>query len=188
MKTSQNGINLIKKYEGCKLEAYICPAGVWTIGWGHTGADVAKGKKITQAEAEALLIKDLAIYEDKVNKYQKYNFNQNQFDALVSFAYNIGSIDQLTNNGKRTIDEIAKAMPLYNKAGGKVLQGLANRRAAEVELFERRCGTIIFVNNKPVEVDFVNLDGHTYIRLRDLTKIAPSAKIKYKDKQIYLDM
>lgn len=134
MKTSQNGINLIKQFEGCRLDAYKCPAGVWTIGYGHT-AGVKAGDKISAAQAEAYLRADLEKYEKKVDKYNKYNWSQNEFDALVSFTYNVGSIDQLTANGTRSKAVIAEKILLYNKAAGKVLSGLTKRRQAEKELF-----------------------------------------------------
>lgn len=135
MRTGQAGINLIKQFEGCRLTAYKCPAGVWTIGYGHT-AGVVPGQVITQAQADALLVEDLAKYEKKVEKYSdKYHFNQNEFDALVSFAYNLGNIDQLTAGGTRSRAVIAEKMLQYNKAGGKVLAGLIRRRKAERELF-----------------------------------------------------
>lgn len=134
MRTSQNGINLIKQFEGCRLDAYKCPAGVWTIGYGHT-AGVKQGDKISAAQAEAYLRADLEKYEKKVDKYSKYNWNQNEFDAMVSFAYNLGSIDKLTADGTRTKAVIAEKILLYNKAGGKVLEGLNKRRKAERELF-----------------------------------------------------
>lgn len=135
MKISQNGISLIKQFEGCRLTAYQCPAGIWTIGYGHTG-DVKKGQTITQDYAETLLRQDLINYELKVSKYDsRYTWNQNEFDALVSFAYNLGSIDQLTAGGTRGRAQIADKMLLYNKAGGKVLAGLTKRRKAERSLF-----------------------------------------------------
>lgn len=135
MKTSQNGIDLIKKYEGCRLESYKCPAGVWTIGYGHTSG-VKDGQKITQAQADAYLISDLEKFEKKVEKYNaKYSWTQNEFDALVSFAFNIGSIDQLTANGTRERSIIAEKFLLYNKAAGKVLSGLTKRREEERKLF-----------------------------------------------------
>lgn len=134
MKTSQNGINLIKQFEGCRLDAYKCPAGVWTIGYGHT-AGVKAGDKISAAQAEGYLRADLEKYEKKVDKYNKYNWSQNEFDALVAFAYNVGSIDQLTANGTRSRAVIAENMLLYNKASGKVLAGLTRRREAEHTLF-----------------------------------------------------
>ena len=135
MKTSKRGLDLIKKYEGCRLKAYKCPAGVWTIGWGHT-AGVKEGQTITQEQADAFLVEDVKIYEDRVNKYSKYNWNQNQFDALVSFAYNIGSIDQLTSNGRRSIKTISEKIPAYCNANGKPLEGLKKRRAEEKALFD----------------------------------------------------
>lgn len=135
MKTSQNGINLIKQFEGCRLSAYQCAAGVWTIGYGHT-VGVKAGQKITQAQAESYLKDDLAKYERAVMKYDStYHWSQNQFDALVSFAFNIGNIDQLTANGTRDVKTISQKMPLYNKAAGKTLDGLTKRRKAEQELF-----------------------------------------------------
>lgn len=135
LSASQQCIDLIKRFEGCRLEAYKCPAGVWTIGYGHTSG-VKQGQKITQEQAEAFLRTDLARYEDNVNKYYtKYIWYQHEFDALVSFAYNIGGIEQLTAHGTRTKAVIADKMLEYNKAGGQVLPGLAKRRQAERELF-----------------------------------------------------
>lgn len=142
MKTSSKGINLIKEFEGCVLTAYKCPAGVWTIGYGHTGKvdnkSICDGMMITKAKATSLLKKDLERFEKAVAKYDaKYHWNQNQFDALVSFAYNIGSIDQLTSKGTRSIAQISAKIPEYNKASGKVLAGLTRRRKAEKELFDK---------------------------------------------------
>jgi GH24 family phage-related lysozyme (muramidase) len=135
MRTSKKGLELIKKFEGCKLTSYQLPGEEkYTVGYGHYG--VEKGLTITQAKADEYLIKDLATAENQVNKYSTiYNFNQNQFDALVSFAYNIGSIKQLTKEGTRTKKQIGEAILLYNKSGGKVLKGLVNRRIAEQTLY-----------------------------------------------------
>lgn len=136
MKIDEKGIDIIKSFEGCKLTAYKCPAGVLTIGYGHTGADVKEGQKITQKKADALLVKDVGRFEKMVNAYKKkYKWTQNEFNALVSFAFNIGNIDQLTKHGKRNKGQIADAILLYNKAGGKVLSGLVKRRKAEHDLF-----------------------------------------------------
>lgn len=132
---SQNGINLIKEFEGCRLKTYKDAVGVPTIGYGHTKG-VKMGQTITQAEADKMLLDDIDIYYKNVMKYDSvYHWNQNQIDALTSFAFNIGSIDQLCQNGKRTIDEIESHITAYNKAGGKVLEGLTRRRKAEKELF-----------------------------------------------------
>lgn len=142
MRISQNGINLIKRYEGCKLVAYKCAAGIPTIGYGHT-AGVKMGQKITQAEADSYLKEDIVKYEAKVMKYyDKYKFNQNEFDALVSFAYNIGSIDQLTAGGTRSRKVIAEKMLSYCKAAGKVNVGLQKRRKEERKLFCKNCSAL----------------------------------------------
>lgn len=133
MKTSQKGIDLIKSFEGCVLNAYLCPSNVWTIGYGHT-TGVVQGQTITKAQAEEFLKKDLVKYEGYVDK-TGLMLNQNQFDALVSFTYNCGSgnLKKLINN--RTLLEIADAMLLYNKSKGKVLPGLIKRRQMERALF-----------------------------------------------------
>lgn len=138
MQTSQNGINLIKQFEGCALVSYKCPANVWTIGVGHTGKvdgkSIGFNMKITQAKADSLLKEDLKRFEDYVNK-TKLNLNQNQFDALVSFTFNCGpgNLQKLIKD--RTITEIGEAITKYDKAGGKTLAGLTKRRKAEKELF-----------------------------------------------------
>lgn len=138
MKTSKQGIEMIKQLEGCELIPYYCKAGVLTVGYGHTGKDVKKGQAITIEQAEKILVKDLERFEKKVMKYDsKYHFNQNQFDALVSFAYNIGSIDQLCNNGKRTIEEIESKIPLYCKVNGFRNPAIYNRRMKELSLFKK---------------------------------------------------
>ena len=136
MKTSQNGINLIKKFEGCRLTAYkpVAAEKYWTIGYGHYGPDVAPNMKISQAQAEAYLVADLKRFEDAVNA-TGLALNQNQFDALVSFAYNCGAgnLKKLVNG--RSLSQIADAMLAYNKGSGKVLPGLVKRRQAERDLF-----------------------------------------------------
>lgn len=142
MKISEKGLAIIKEFEGCHLQAYLCPAGKPTIGYGHTKG-VSLGQTITQAQADAYLIEDVAGAEKNVNGFMaKYNFNQNQFDALVSFAYNIGSINQLTANGTRSIAQINDKITAYNKGGGKVLNGLVKRREKEQELFNIPVATI----------------------------------------------
>lgn len=133
MKTSDKGIALIKSFEGCRLTAYLCPAGVWTIGYGHT-AGVVQGQTITQAQADELLKSDLVKYENYVIS-TGLTLNQNQFDALVSFTYNCGAGNLKKLIANRTLPEIAEAMLLYNKGGGKVLAGLVRRREAERNLF-----------------------------------------------------
>lgn len=133
MRISSKGINLIKSFEGCHLTAYKCPAGVWTIGYGHT-VGIKEGQTITQAQADAYLVSDLEKYEKYVAN-TKLDLNQNQFDALVSFTYNCGNGNLKTLVQNRTLSQIAAAMLLYNKSGGKVLNGLVRRRQAEHDLF-----------------------------------------------------
>lgn len=143
MKISDNGINLIKQFEGCVLHAYKCVPSeeYYTIGYGHYGADVQADQTITQETAESMLRNDIKRYEALVNIYQdRYSFNQNEYDAMVSFCYNIGSLDQLTQNGKRSKKEIADAMLLYvHDSDGNELEGLINRRKAERDLFISSC-------------------------------------------------
>ena len=142
MKTSKNGIELIKCFESFSSKACKCLATekYYTIGYGHYGSDVKENQTITKEQAEELLQKDLESFEKKVNKYNGiYNFNQNQFDSLVSFCYNVGNIDQLTAKGTRTIKEISEKILAYNKSAGKVINGLTNRRKKEQELFNTSC-------------------------------------------------
>ena len=135
---NKSGLNLIKKYEGCKLTSYICPAGVLTIGYGHTGKDVKPNQTITKKKAINLLKKDLARFERHVQSYNYiYEWTDNEFSALVSFAYNIGNIDQLTAYGTRTRSQIRSAMLKYVKANAKTLAGLVKLRKVELKLFNR---------------------------------------------------
>lgn len=136
MKISDNGLNLIKRFEGCHLTAYKDPVGIPTIGYGHIKG-VKLGMKITQAQADAYLKQDVVTAEKAVGKYS-YPYTQDQFDALVSFTYNCGAgnLAKLTNNGTRTLAQISARIPAYNKANGKELRGLVNRRAAEKALFD----------------------------------------------------
>ena len=141
LKTGNKGIELIKQFEGCKLTSYKCPAGVWTIGYGHT-AGVYEGQKITHEEVETLLKNDLKKYEKYVNDYVKVELNQNQFDALVSFTYNLGpgSLKKSTLLKKINQNEFeaaAEEFLKWVKANGKTLPGLVKRRKAERELFLR---------------------------------------------------
>lgn len=142
MNISQNGVDLIKRFEGCRLKAYRCPAGVLTIGYGHTGSDVSNGMEISQEKAENMLKMDLVVHCNNVTKLVKVPLNQNQFDALVSFEYNVGygalstsTLLRLLNQGKYT--EASKQFERWVYAGGKPLEGLKRRRKAEKELFIR---------------------------------------------------
>jgi GH24 family phage-related lysozyme (muramidase) len=135
MKASDKCIELIKKFEGCRLKAYRDPAGVLTIGYGHT-RNVTLGQTITEERALQYLRDDLVKAQTEVSKYNTiYKWNQNEFDALVSFVFNIGSLSGLTKFGTRSKEEIASKMLLYVNAGGKKLEGLVKRRKAEHDLF-----------------------------------------------------
>lgn len=137
------GLALVKQYEGLRLTAYQDAVGVWTIGYGHTGKvdgqAVCKGMRITAAKAESLLLSDLAVFWRYVNQASYVPvitaLNANQKSALCSFAFNCGANNLKTLCKNRAVSEIADALPLYNKAGGKVLAGLVDRRKAERELY-----------------------------------------------------
>jgi len=140
MKISQEGIALIKVFEGCKLESYLCAAGVWTIGYGHTKM-VEEGQEITQEEADNILLNDLEIYEEAVLKAVEVPLHQHQFDALVSWTFNLGGANlnastmlKVINKGE--YEDVPAQIKRWNKAGGKVLQGLIRRREAEALLFD----------------------------------------------------
>ena len=145
------GLALIKEFEGLKLKAYLCPAQVWTIGYGSTGAHVREGMVITEARAEELLREDLERFERGVAKLAP-NATQEQFDAMVSLAFNIGTGDLDLNDGDTKEEgftassvlrhhragrhaQAAEAFALWNKAGGRVQKGLVRRRAAEAALY-----------------------------------------------------
>ena len=139
MKTGNKGIELIKHFEGCELEAYKCPAGVWTIGYGHIKG-VHEGMTITEHQAEEMLKSELHEYEGYINDYVTVPLNQNQFDAMVSWVYNLGggnlrasTLLKVLNAGE--YDGVPAQMLRWNKAGGKVLEGLTRRRQAEADLF-----------------------------------------------------
>lgn len=139
MKTSDKGIGLIKKYEGLRLKAYLCPAKVWTIGYGHTGG-VKSGDVISEAQAEDFLCSDLESFEKAINS-SGLSLNQNQFDALVSFSYNVG----FGSFAKSTLFRLIKQNPSdenirteflrWRYASGKELAGLKRRRVDEVNLY-----------------------------------------------------
>lgn len=139
MITNKAGIELIKEFEGCRLTAYRCPAGVLTIGFGHTGNNVKPGQTISKERAEELLRQDLVRFETAVTAWDyHYKWNENEFSALVSFAFNCGesSLRNLLKNGTRTRAEIRNALPLYCKdINGHKLAGLVRRRNAELKLF-----------------------------------------------------
>ena len=140
MKISQEGIALIKKFEGCELDAYQDAVGVWTIGYGHI-KDVKEGMQITKAQAEEMLVEELSEYENHVSNAVDNQLDQCMFDALVSWTYNLGptnlnSSTMLKVLNAREYEEVPAQIKRWNKAGGKVLEGLVRRREAEALLFE----------------------------------------------------
>lgn len=136
MNIGNKGLDLIKSFEGCRLSAYKCPAGVWTIGYGHTQG-VYEGMTISQAQADNMLREDVKYYANAVDRYNsRFNFTQEEFDSLTSFTYNcgVGSL-QAVMSCCNTKQEIAEECKLYNKGGGVVLPGLVRRREEEYKLF-----------------------------------------------------
>tara|TARA_R110000796_G_scaffold236224_1_gene355550 strand:- start:68 stop:550 length:483 start_codon:yes stop_codon:yes gene_type:complete len=139
MKTSGEGVALIRKFEGCEVQAYQCSASVWTLGYGHT-RDVSEGDTCTKDEAEQILISDLQEFEGYVNDLVKIPLDQNQFDALVAWTFNLGptnlkSSTLLVRLNDNNLDDVPHQLRRWNKAGGKVLDGLVRRREAEALLW-----------------------------------------------------
>ena len=151
MNVSQKGIELVKRFEGFISHAYLCPAGVISIGWGHTGSDVKQGMVITEGEAEILLKKDLNKFASKITyslEQDKIKVNQNQFDALCSFAYNLGFSAFIFSTLYKKLkagdysgasDEFLKWVYITKNVNGEKikirLKGLETRRNAERDLF-----------------------------------------------------
>lgn len=175
MKTSNNGINLIKRYEGCCLKSYKCPAGKWTIGYGHT-KNVKKDMVITKQQAIEYLKADLETFEKAVDKYVQVPINQNQFDALVSFSFNCGT-GALKNStllkklNSKDYEGAASEFTRWNKSNGKVLTGLTARRSAEKELFSK--GADSYLSNKGYK-------GTSIVEA--LAQINADASFKYRKK------
>ncbi len=141
MKINQAGIDLIKHFEGCRLEAYKDVGGIWTVGFGHCGPDVHEGMVINQAAADQMLLKDLERFEAGVTALVTSAPNSNQFSAMVAFTYNIGLAAFKKSLLLRAVNSnqwgsAATQFMCWNHVGGKVVDGLTNRRAAEKSLFE----------------------------------------------------
>ena len=142
MRTGRDGVELIRHFEGCRFDAYLCPAGVWTIGYGHT-ADVKEGDSIDQEAAEAFLIEDLEKFEQAVTRLVEVPLTQQQFDALVSWTFNLGAGNLAESTLLRKLNnyqyaEVPEQMMRWVRAGGQVLEGLVKRRAAEAALFQNK--------------------------------------------------
>lgn len=141
MNISERGLDLIKAYEGLSLDAYQDSVGIWTIGYGHTGSLVVKGLTITQAEADGLLKHDVIVAENCIRTLVAVPLTQPEFDALCSFAFNLGGAALRNSTLLRKLnasdyDGAAAEFKRWDHAGGKQLAGLTKRRAAEAELFE----------------------------------------------------
>lgn len=151
MKTNARGLELIKHFESLFLHAYKCPAGVWTIGYGHTGLQhkdgtVFEGRTITRAQAEELLAYDLHQFEQRVGALVQVPLTEDQFAALVSFDFNTGALHKSTLLRLLNARDYAGAAGQFlrwNKAGGKVLRGLTRRRQSERNLFEGQANPIV---------------------------------------------
>ena len=144
MKTSQAGVDLIKLFEGIRLKGYLCPSGIPTIGYGHTGPEVTLDMRVTEQQAECILKRDLERFEQGIERVLKVELNQSQFDALVSFAFNVGlgafgdsTLLRRLNAGENPSVVAAEELPRWNKGPNGPLQGLTRRRSAEVELFNQ---------------------------------------------------
>lgn len=139
MRISQRGLSLIKSFEGLRLQAYQDSVGVWTIGYGATRG-VKAGMKISKEQAERMLLNDIQRFEPEVERLITSALNQNQWDALMSFTYNLGAANLESSTLRRLLNAgsykaAAEQFPRWNKAGGQVLAGLTRRRAAERDLF-----------------------------------------------------
>mgnify|MGYP003651395373 CR=1 FL=1 len=139
---SEEGLSLIKKFEGCRLEAYKCSGGVWTIGYGHT-ENVNEGDTITQEKADKLLKSDIESFEVYVNYSVMVELDQGQFDALVAWTFNLGPGNLRESTMLKKLNEadytsVPNEMKRWNKAGGKTLDGLIRRRNAEALLFQSK--------------------------------------------------
>lgn len=142
MKTSKDGLDFIQDVEGCKLFAYLDTGGVWTIGVGHTGPEVVKGLSCTMEQVTKWLAEDVREAEDAINRLVKVPLTQNQFDALVSFVFNVGvnafkgSTMLQKLNGKDYVGA-SNQFPRWNKDNGRVITGLTKRRLLEQSVFQK---------------------------------------------------
>ena len=140
MRTSEPGKEFIKDFEGCKLEAYQCSGGVWSIGYGHT-RNVQEGDKITSKEADAFLVKDIEMVEVHVDRLVNVHLLRHEWDAIVSWCFNLGcgnlrasTMLQVINSGD--LDKVSEQIIRWDKVGKKAVAGLTRRRKAEAQLFD----------------------------------------------------
>lgn len=188
MKISEAGVKLIKHFEGLRLESYLCPANVWTIGYGHTGDDVVEGMKITEDRADKMLRRDLRKFEQGVDLLITVPLNQPQFDALVSFAFNcgLGALEESTlrkrlNKGEDPGNVAQEELPKWVKGDGVVLPGLVERRKKELELFTSESGVI------PKEVLDIRCVTNTFLKKEPVpsSELKPNQKVPIKKDREY---
>lgn len=151
MRTSQQGIDLIKHFEGCKLEAYECSANVWTHGWGHT-KHVQEGDKVTQKEADQNLLYDIQMIETHMTRLIRVELLQHQWDAIVSWCFNLGCgalrrSTMLLVMNSNDLEGVTKELVRWNLVKGKLSKGLERRRKSEAHLFDT--GKIDYFDSKP---------------------------------------
>jgi lysozyme len=150
---SQGCVDLVKHFEGLKFTSYLCPANVWTIGYGTTiypdGRKVGQGQTCTEQQANDFLKHDLSFFERTVDSYTRDDVSQQQFDAMVSFCYNLGpknlkdsSLLKVINQNPNDFDNIQTQWLKWNRGGGKVLPGLTKRRSSEFHFY--KTGTLKF--------------------------------------------
>ncbi len=173
MDINQEGLNLIKDFEGVRAIAYICPAGVLTIGYGTTGGRVRSGMVIEEKTAERWLLEDVRKFEDGVESRVKVKLGSNQFSALVCFVYNVGlgAFEQSTMLRKLNSSDYAGAVAEFDrwvKGGGRTLPGLVRRRHAEKKLFLKSDGAVIQGTNaiKPLQSNRLLITHPTYLKLK----------------------
>lgn len=145
MKYSINGVLLTQRFEQCRLKAYKDGGGVWTIGWGHTGNDVEEGLQITQEHADEIFIRDVRVVEDAVNELVTIELNQNEFDALVDFVFNVGinAFSESTILRLINAEDLEAASAQFDRwvyDNGNKVAGLVRRRNADEKLFETPIG------------------------------------------------
>lgn len=193
MKTGKSGLELIKSFEGLRLKAYLCPSGVLTIGYGHTGkvrgSAITSKTTITASEAEALLKEDLQCFENAVNTLVKVPLNNNQYDALVSFAFNVG-----TNAFKGST--LLKCLNQRNYSGASkefgrwiygskniALEGLKKRRTAEEKLFNT---PVVKAIESPNDIIWELMNGSLKVKIQDINKaVSDLEKAKNENSSVY---
>ena len=193
MQTGKAGLELIKSFEGLGLEAYLCPSSILTIGYGHTGK--VRGSKITlqttitPEEAETLLKEDLTRFEKAVDSLVKVPLNSNQFDALVSFVFNIGinafsgsTLLKLLNSGNYKDASQQFKRWIYGN-GKKALEGLVKRRTAEEKLFNT---PVLKALESPNDIIWELMNGSLKIEIQDVSKaVSDLEKAKSENSSVY---